>query len=417
MDNIPFANPSPTLRFSSFSSLYAAGNRSYEAAIYRLGHALFDDIDLRLKVGGVTPDIQNRIMSVRRKAALSAWLEEAVAHSVDASLKSNPSANSVFMLLTGNQVEKACEAAMDSGNPKLATLISQAGGDFEFREDLKEQLEIWRDERVDVHIDEGIRKVYAMLAGVLDAVEGSKGTGLEKCKDVDIYEGLDWKRAFGIHLWFVQPLDASIAQVFESYDQQRSESAERIAGPRAWYSEHPPTSSSLVHVWNLPPPTSIPDALFSLIKLHADPTCSLSDILSPLSFGPSPLDYSLSWHLYIILSRCMRVRDFSDRGDPGIQSQNEDNEEDGDGVEGHSPSADLLASEYALQLENMGLLQEAVFVLLHIEGSLGCVFLPIFIVDKIAYNYLTDEKRQSRIYWLGKQRSSMIGRCAGSAEA
>ena len=347
--------------------------------MYRLGHALFDDIDLKLKVGGVTPDIQNRIISVRRKAALSAWLEETVAHSVDISLKSNPSVNPAFMLLTGNQVEKACEAAMDAGNPKLATLISQAGGDFEFRKDLKEQLEIWRDERVDVHIDEEIRKIYALLAGVSDVIEGSKGSGLEKCKEVDIFEGLDWKRAFGVHLWFVQPLDASIAQVFESYDQQRRESAERIAGPRTWYSEYPPHTSNLIRVWNLPPTTSTPDALFSMIKLHADPTCSLSDILCPLSFGPSPLDYSISWHLYVILSRCMRVRDFSDRGDAGVQSQSQENEDDGGGVEGHSPSADLLASMYALQLEKMELLQEAVFVLLHIEGSLGCVFFLAFL--------------------------------------
>jgi nuclear pore complex protein Nup98-Nup96 len=73
----------------------------------------------------------------------------------------------------------------------------------------------------------------------------------------------------------------------------------------------------------------------------------------------------------------MRVRDFSDRGDPGVlvSRDGEEDVEADDGVEGHSPSADLLASGYALQLENLGLLQEAVFVLLHIEGSAGYVIL------------------------------------------
>jgi nuclear pore complex protein Nup98-Nup96 len=73
----------------------------------------------------------------------------------------------------------------------------------------------------------------------------------------------------------------------------------------------------------------------------------------------------------------MRVRDFSDRGDPGVHASRDDDDrtDADDGVEGHSPSADLLASGYALQLENLGLLQEAVFVLLHIEGSAGCVAL------------------------------------------
>jgi nuclear pore complex protein Nup98-Nup96 len=268
---------------------------------------------------------------------------------------------------------------MDGGNVKLATLISQAAGDFEFGEDLRSQLEVWREQRVDVHIDEGVRKIYALLAGVLDVIEGSKGTGLERCKDVDVFEGLDWKRAFGVHLWFAEPMDAPIAQVFESYDRQRLEAPERVMGPLAWYAEHPPSPSSIKNTWNLPSSSTIPDGLFFLIQLHSDPACSLSQIFNPLSFGPSPLDYALPWHLYIILSRCMRVRDFSDRGDPGVDVGRDGADAD-DGVEGHSPSADLLASGYALQLENLGLLQEAVFVLLHIEGSAGYVVLLRYII-------------------------------------
>lgn len=114
--------------------------------------------------------------------------------------------------------------------------------------------------------------------------------------------------------------------------------------------------------------TSPPDALYRLIELHADPTCSLSDILASSSFGPALLDASLPWHLYIILSRCMRARDLADRQDAGVDAEDV---AEGDIVEGHSPSADLLTSQYAYQLESLGMLQEAVFVLLHIEGSAG----------------------------------------------
>ena len=49
-------------------------------------------------------------------------------------------------------------------------------------------------------------------------------------------------------------------------------------------------------------------------------------------------------------------------------------EEDGVHRDGHSPSADLLASSYAFELESWGMIQEAAFVLLHIEGSAGSVF-------------------------------------------
>lgn len=375
-DGIPFATPSPALNFASFTSLFPSTDRSYEASVFRLGEALFDEIDLHLGPS-ITVDIRNRVTALRRKAALSVWLEDAVIPALEADLRSNPSASSAataFTLLTGNQVDKACTAAMDGGYLKLATLISQAGGDFDFREDLKEQLQIWKEERIDVHIDEGVRKVYALLAGVVDeVVEGSKGGGLEKCSDVDVTKGLDWKRVFGLHMWFSEPVDAPIAQVYQAYDQLTKNSSRQVAQPFPWYVEQTTTAS----LWNLPSQPSSPDGLFSLIRLHAEPACSLSQILSPLAFSSSPVDYSLAWHLYIILSRCMGVRDFADRGEPEGRSRahrmmdDSDEDQEEDGVEGHSPSADLLASTYAFQLEGQGMIQEALFVLLHIEGPAG----------------------------------------------
>ncbi|KAG1753592.1 nuclear protein 96-domain-containing protein [Suillus paluster] len=355
----PFADPSTDLDFSSFVSLYPSSDHSDEQSLFRLGRALFDTIELHL-ASEITVDVRNRISAVRRKAALSDWLEEAVGHLVDADIKklaSGDSAACIYTLLTGNQIERACEAAMDNGYIKLATLISQASGDFEFREDLKEQIQLWP-----------CSKIYALLAGILDVVEGSKGSSLEQCPDVDPVKGLDWKRTFGLHLWFSEPLDTPISQVFESYNRSRQESPFRVSPPLPSYLEH--TLESLPFKIPTPSPS---DALFSLIRLHADPACSLSQALSPLSFGPSPGDFSLSWHLYIILSRCMRIRDFADRADPGRprDAMDDDDDNEQDQHEGHSPSADLLASSYAHQLEQLGMLQEAVFVLLHIEGSAG----------------------------------------------
>jgi len=373
-DGIPFANPSSDLRFSSFVSLFSPTDRSYKASLFRLGHALFDDMDLRLG-DSISIDIRNQIASIRRKATLSAWLEEAVIPAVESELKENTatttgSAAAAYKLLTGNQVEKACERAMDEKNMKLATLIAQGGGDSEFKEDLRDQLRIWREDRIDVHIDESIRKVYALLAGIVDVVEGSKGTGLERCSDIDLLKGLDWKRTFGFHLWFSEPLEATIGQVFQSYNRLWKESPSRVTPPLPSYIESPtPTPPLPLH--SATPP---PDALFSLIRLYAEPACSLSRILMPLSFGPAPLDYSLPWHLYILLSRCIRVRDFSDRSDPGVDLDIIESQGGGaPRVEGHSPSADLLASSFAFQLEGLGMIQEALFVLLHIEGSVGSV--------------------------------------------
>ncbi|EIN08184.1 hypothetical protein PUNSTDRAFT_102949 [Punctularia strigosozonata HHB-11173 SS5] len=365
-EGVPFASPSRSLNFASICSLYAPQDRSWEASLFRLGHALFDEMDLHLP-DSAPPDVRKRIEGIRRKAALSAWLEEAVSPAVDADLRANfaaSAASAAFTHLSGNQIEKACDAAMDGGNLHLASLIAQSGGDAEFRIDLQEQLRVWREQKVDVHMDEHVRKLYALLAGIVEVLEGSNGKGIERCPDINVADGLDWKRTFGLYLWHGMPLDASVAEVYEAYDEIAHDASAQIAPPQPWYSESsPPTTSR----WNLPAPQLPSDALYSLIRLFAIPSCSLSDVLNPLSFGPSPVDYSFPWHLYILFSRCLRLRDFADRGDPGPPGD----ETEGEEVEGHSPTADLLASSYAHQLEQRGMLQDAAFVLMHIEGSAG----------------------------------------------
>ena len=365
-DGVPFANPSPNLSFLSFVSQFPSTDQSFEPTLFRLGHALFDKIDFRL---GSIPDeaVRQRIADIRRKAELSKWLKMAVSSSTDADLRGQIDAQwhaTVYTLLTGYQIERACEVAMDSGNMKLASLIAQCPGDAAFRADLQEQLDIWREQKIDAHIHEGTRKIYALLAGVAGTLEGSHGSGVEQCVDVDLAKGLDWKRALGLHLWYGMPMDASIAEVFRAYDALWQEGSASVPPPLPWYKERPSPDQPVN--WTLPTGASPPDGLYSMIKLFADPDCSLSDILSPFSFNTSPTDYRLAWHLYIVLSRCLRVRDLADRETLTRQDGEEDDE-----VEGHSPSADLLANSYALQLEQMGMIQEAVFVLLHLESSAG----------------------------------------------
>ncbi|KZV72700.1 hypothetical protein PENSPDRAFT_575693 [Peniophora sp. CONT] len=369
-DGIPTADPSPTLDFASFASLFPSTDHSFEAQLFRLGHALFDELDLGLGESVDVP-VMERIHGVRRKAALSAWLEDAVAPAVEGELRRLPAeaaAARAFSFLSGHQVEEACEAALINGDVRLATLIAQAGGDDESKADIGEQLDVWRIDRVDVHIPEDTRRIYGLLAGEVDRLEGSDGTGIEKCADVLIARGLDWKRTLGLHLWYSKPLEASIAEVFDAYDGHREAHPERTAAPKPWYLAE---TTSTPAPWNPPRDTALDDALYNLIRLYADPQFTLSSLMTPHSFGPSPVDYALPWHLYIILSRCLRARDFTDRDEPtdvDAMSQGEDEDER---VEGHSPSADILASSYAHQLEQAGLIQEAAFVLLHIESSVG----------------------------------------------
>jgi nuclear pore complex protein Nup98-Nup96 len=392
-EGVPFAHPSPKLSFGSFVSLFPQTDQSFAARLFRLGHALFDEIDLHLDES-ISIDVRNRVHAVRRKEALSKWLEGVVAPVVEAEVKGNFSgsaASKTFSLLTGHQIDKACEVAMDGGNLKLATLLSQAGGDLEFRMDIRAQLRTWREQRIDAHIDQNLRKIYALLGGIVDVLEGSNGTEVERCPDLPLSQKLDWKRVFGLHLWFGQPMDASIAQVFDAYDNHWRNARDRAAAPIPWYFEEKSSGSKY---WNLSRDENPPDAFYSLIKLYSDPACSLEALCSPLSFGPSPADFSILWHLYVILSRSMRLRDFSDRDDPGVSRGSQEGDDGDAQIEGHSPNADVLASTYAIQLEQQDLIQEAAFVLLHLEGSSGCV--PLFVSECSSSRFLQRREKAIR---------------------
>ena len=294
---------------------------------------------------------------------------------------------------------------------KLSTLISQAGGDELFKEDILSQLEIWRSEKLSPGssnhtsaqnglIGRGVWRIYRLLSGLAQQ-EGSDSSQVD-----DVYAGLDWKRVFGLCLWYGTSVDASVADVVNAYERillhNSKPTSNEVARPiPRWaakaisHQAHSTPGSGLFTVVSNVKDTVPQDPLYVLIRLHADPALSLTNALNPLSFAPSGLDWGIAmcWHLYIILSRVMGVRDFADRSDStirpksstkgrkslvnGVGSRAREVEEDDDDirVEGHSPSADLLAVGYAFELESWGMLQEAAFVLLHLEDSFGFVFL------------------------------------------
>ena len=313
---------------------------------------------------------------------------------------------------------EACSAAADGGYLKLSTLISQAGGDDLYKSDIIAQLDIWQHEKLapgsnpglgdpqNGLVGRGVWKVYNLLGGLLTS-EGQES----KSEDI-LCAGLDWKRTFGLCLWYGTSVDSSVADAVNAYERillQRAQSpSNQIAQPiPKWAisknSLLPPSlaSSKLgLFTSSLSINQAPDDPLFALIKLYADPTLSLSKALNPLSFSPLGLDWGIGmcWHLYIILSRIMRVRDFADRSHLGAKSKDKPpgnvmngfggtgrrelsssfsdisrDEDDKEPSEGHSPTADLLTSSYAFELESWGMIQESAFVLLHLEGSVGYV--------------------------------------------
>ncbi|ORY52187.1 nuclear protein 96-domain-containing protein [Leucosporidium creatinivorum] len=371
--SIPSAIPSPSLRFSHFLSTLPTTSHSEEANLWRLGQALFDEIP-QLAIPSTFGSEERRYVEeeVRRRRRVEGWLEEVVRGEVEDELRSLASGGSkaegvrrVFTLLSGHQIERACEAALEAGDLRLATLVAQAGGDDEYREDLYLQLAKWREYKVDSHIDPAYRRVYELLCGNV-GVSGGRGKGdkVDGCEEINIAEGLGWKRALGLHLWY-GTFQAPIATAVERYEAASSSSSPTaaVASPTPSY-----LPSSSTTTW-APSNERPQDPLYHLLKLYVSPTHSLSSVLLPTNFSSSPLDYRLSWHLYVLLSRVLRRRDFEDR----VQiDQNEMEDGDGEGEkEGNSVRADAMTVSYADQVEALGLWEWSTFVLLHLEMPEG----------------------------------------------
>jgi nuclear pore complex protein Nup98-Nup96 len=321
---------------------------------FRLGHALFDTLYDHLD-NSIASDVRNRVLTLRRHDELSTWLRHAVSPTVEQELKAHSSGDAAklaFIHLTGNQLEKAVDALINGGDVRLASLLAQLPGDAEYRYDLNKQLEIWKDEKVDAFISEDLLKLYALAAGEVEVLDCSGN------RDVEVSKGLDWLRTFALQLWYGSSLDTTLRLTLEEYEQRYKESRGRVAGPAPWYSK-PKIQTSL----------SVTDGLFSLMKLALVTSTTLESTLVPLSFSPNPRDFSLCWLLYVLLSRSLRLRDFSDRwarDDDSIDGDNNNN--------GHSLTADVLTTNFASQLEQDGLVQEAAFVLLFLEDDNGRVF-------------------------------------------
>ena len=353
-DLIPSVSPNSDLTFSSFSSLFTSQDDTHAASVFRLGNAIFDPLELHL--GPTVPhDIRNRVTALRRADALSSWLARAVASSVEQDIMSSAVADPAkiaFLHLTGHQVEKAVDVLTTEGNVRLATLVSQVPGDLEFRADLRDQLQVWKEEKVDAHMSESIRRLYSLTAGEVDVLEGSS-----KKETIDVSKDLDWMRVFGLQLWYASFVDTPLRDTFENYERFVGDSDGGLGCPHPWYSSR-----------EIRPP-KVNDGLYNLIKLFLSPSMTLESALNPLSFAPNPRDFKLPWFLYVLLSCCLRLRDFTDRqlGD-AMQDDESAMSQDSDG---YSQMANTLTTNYAAQLQQEGLIQEAAYVLLYLENDKG----------------------------------------------
>ena len=353
-----------SLTFQPFAALFPQEDTSFEASLWRLASALFDEIPLDVP-SDIDPTKKEWISTLRRKMKVGDWLQTAVAPDVEQVMLDSAASpiSRVFALLTGNQIERACHEAMDAGDFHLATLLSQIGGDKKFRDTMWSQWEIWMKSGTDVFIDEEYRKIYCLLAG--EATYGASSKSADPFLQVDrvqLTEGLNWKQAFALHYWYSCPMESPVATAIELYDEVASselaakddaneggEIEMAATNPPPWYAE-------IKDDMDVGSFGNHGDPMLHLLRLFQDHDYSLADTLAPRCFTPHKLDYRLSWTLFWVLCHSLKL---------DVNSEDVAN------------LGDQLTVGYAMQLESQSAPDAATFVLLHLRDPIWCVIYPL----------------------------------------
>ncbi|XP_009989585.1 PREDICTED: nuclear pore complex protein Nup98-Nup96 [Tauraco erythrolophus] len=274
------------------------------------------------------------LLALERRRAFSRWLSETAAGRIEEEVSLSRHGNhveAVFSCLTGKRIGEACRLAQQSGDHRLALLLSQLAGSQPVRDLLTMQLVDWHRLQADCFIQEERLRIFALLAG-------KPVWQLSERISINVCSLLDWKRCMAVHLWYLLPPTASISKalaMYESAFQNTPECEKYACCPLPPYLED---SGCVIEEDDAGRP--LRDVCFHLLKLYSDRHYDLDQLLDPRSVTSDPLDYRLSWHLWEVLRALNYTHLFK-------QSQG------------------VLNASYAAQLESEGLWEWAVFVLLH----------------------------------------------------
>lgn len=207
VDNVPFARLARTdyRRLGAAVDVDAAG-ASFEKDLWQLFLILFnDDIEDDI-AAGVPQHLHQQYYHRMRKDRLSRLWENMIRtkHAASIAQIESPEERAIAYLCS-HRVDDACKTLVESGNPHLATLVSQIGRDATSRADMRAQVDSWRTHNVYSEMSEPIRALYELTAGNCLRSDGKPGGFPEdRASTFHLSErfSLDWMQAFGLRLWY-----------------------------------------------------------------------------------------------------------------------------------------------------------------------------------------------------------------------
>jgi len=320
-------------RYASTSSGSFKDSIKIDTRAWNLCEALWGEQAAENHIGAY----QNHNM---RREAVSKWLSQVVEGDINLEIereknKDNGHLDIIFSLLSGGQVKAASQVAQRHKELRLALLISQSCGDTNIRHHIRKQLEDWEERNIDKTMPVSRLKIYALLSGLM--VWKSQNHLINLC------EGIDWRRALALHLWYRCSCSSSVNDALIDYTESFT-GTERFDAYAAYPSPKDIPETRSVDMDDGSDKEKPKDLCYHLLSLYCDQLHPLDNMLAPSSHCQNPLEYQLSWHLHQLLESL------------GYNHLLENK---------HA----LLQISYASQLENAGLWKWAVYVLLHLQDD------------------------------------------------
>ncbi|RNA23314.1 nuclear pore complex Nup98-Nup96 isoform X1 [Brachionus plicatilis] len=305
--------------------------------VLNLCYKLWGDIPDELKSENSNLNMSQYEIEQIRKRLLSEWLTHVSSHRIEKeckSLKFNKNKenylNAIFSYLSGNRLLDACNIAVENSDYRLALLISQSSGSNDtVRAIMKKQLKEWFESNSDRFINNERLKIYILISGELVYNISDLKNQL-----INVCENIDWKRQFGIHLWYQSLPINSITDALNLYENSVKNNICTMPVPS--YIEERVSDGQ-----NSP---DLFDTCFHLIKLYCNSEYPIENIVLPQNHGSNQLDHRLTWHLTMALQALQynHITKFS---------------------------METLHNSFASQLQSTGLWHWAVFVLMHIDDD------------------------------------------------
>nr|XP_034193442.1 nuclear pore complex protein Nup98-Nup96 [Osmia lignaria] len=288
---------------------------------------------------GTLPDINaentgGHAVAVARREAIGEWLQNFIRRTLEQRENTNISNDEkILLLLSAFELEEACESARKLGDHCLALLMAQLRSGMAVKTLIKEQIALWQDAGIEENIPLERLKLFALVAGE-PLVSSKHGLVINVC------EGLDWKRALAVHLWYFSSPVASIRDALELYENSFDTGKTEYAYATAPKPEYKGDDYE-IEITN---GKAIYDLCFHLLKLFCTGNHGLGELLNPATHTVDPLDYRLSWLMQQVLLAL-----------------------------GYSHLSEHVATlthiNFATQLEAHGLWHWAIFVMLHISDA------------------------------------------------